>query len=191
MSLLATAKRASIATRFCRLARWPSRRVRSYDLRSLRDDIDLSRSWLVPGALCFDVDANVGQKSEALLAAGARVVAFKPNPEPPRVGVQWRARGDSPRVSSQVSTSTRQATPTLTPEAGRTGTVDDSRPYAHRGHQRAFAMGRANARSLPERRATCSPRRNPSSSCTQSAASAHFCMAAATSSRSAGGTSSQ
>lgn len=38
------------------------------------------RSLLPPGALCFDVGAYVGTKSEALLAAGAAVVAFEPNP---------------------------------------------------------------------------------------------------------------
>jgi FkbM family methyltransferase len=34
---------------------------------------------LPAGALCFDVGANIGSKSEALLLAGARVVAFEPN----------------------------------------------------------------------------------------------------------------
>jgi FkbM family methyltransferase len=36
---------------------------------------------LPPAALCFDVGANIGDKSEALLEAGARVIAFEPNPE--------------------------------------------------------------------------------------------------------------
>lgn len=33
-----------------------------------------------PGTLCFDIGANVGQTTEALLACGARVVAVEPNP---------------------------------------------------------------------------------------------------------------
>jgi FkbM family methyltransferase len=44
-------------------------------------DVELFRSLLPPGALCFDVGANIGEKSEALLDAGARVVAFEPNPQ--------------------------------------------------------------------------------------------------------------
>jgi FkbM family methyltransferase len=32
------------------------------------------------GALCFDVGANIGEKSYSMLAAGARVVAFEPIP---------------------------------------------------------------------------------------------------------------
>ena len=42
--------------------------------------MNLYRRLLPPGSLCFDVGANVGEKSEALLEAGARVVAFEPNP---------------------------------------------------------------------------------------------------------------
>jgi FkbM family methyltransferase len=80
MSLLATAKRVSIASGLYRPARWLSRRIRPSQLRALRDDIELYRSLLRPGALCFDVGANIGEKSEALLEAGARVVAFEPNP---------------------------------------------------------------------------------------------------------------
>jgi FkbM family methyltransferase len=34
-----------------------------------------------PGSLCFDVGANVGERSRAMLAAGGRVVAVEPNPD--------------------------------------------------------------------------------------------------------------
>jgi FkbM family methyltransferase len=48
---------------------------------------------LVPaGALCFDVGANVGVKSEALLKAGARVVSFEPHPD---LWAELRARCQS------------------------------------------------------------------------------------------------
>ncbi len=81
MSLLATAKQVSIATGLYNPARWVSRRIRPHQLKSLHQDIDLYRSILPPAALCFDVGANIGEKSEAMLKAGARVVAFEPNPQ--------------------------------------------------------------------------------------------------------------
>lgn len=37
-------------------------------------------SLIEPGALCFDIGANVGQTTEALLDCGSRVVAVEPNP---------------------------------------------------------------------------------------------------------------
>jgi FkbM family methyltransferase len=44
---------------------------------------------LARDALCFDIGANIGETSEAMLKAGARVVAFEPNPE---VRAELRAR---------------------------------------------------------------------------------------------------
>jgi FkbM family methyltransferase len=41
----------------------------------------LYRQLVSPGELCFDVGANVGQTTEALLGIGARVVAVEPNPK--------------------------------------------------------------------------------------------------------------
>jgi FkbM family methyltransferase len=38
------------------------------------------RPFVRPGALCFDVGAHLGSRSEALLALGARVVALEPQP---------------------------------------------------------------------------------------------------------------
>jgi len=38
------------------------------------------RHLLPANALCFDVGANIGNKSEAMLETGAQVVAFEPNP---------------------------------------------------------------------------------------------------------------
>jgi len=78
--LFATVKRLAIITGLYRPVRWLSRRIRPYELRTFEGDIELFRSLLPRGALCFDVGAYIGEKSEALLDAGARVVAFEPNP---------------------------------------------------------------------------------------------------------------
>lgn len=80
MSLLAVAKQASIATGMYRPVRWLERRVRPHRMSGLLDDIKFYQSLIPEGALCFDVGANIGEKSEALLEAGARVVSFEPNP---------------------------------------------------------------------------------------------------------------
>jgi FkbM family methyltransferase len=63
-----------------RQARWVSRRIHPREGRELRADAEFYRTLFSPGSLCFDVGANVGEKSEAMLEAGARVVAFEPNP---------------------------------------------------------------------------------------------------------------
>lgn len=80
MALLTTAKRFSIATGLYRQARWLSRLIRPSQLRAFQKYVDLYHTLLPPAALCFDVGANIGEKSEALLKAGACVVAFEPNP---------------------------------------------------------------------------------------------------------------
>jgi FkbM family methyltransferase len=80
MPLATTVKNLSIVAGLYRYARWLSRRLRPAQLRAHLDDIRFYRSLLPSGALCFDVGANIGEKSEALLKAGARVVAFEPNP---------------------------------------------------------------------------------------------------------------
>lgn len=81
MSVTTAVKQVSIATGTYRPVRWLSRRMRPSKLRAFHEDVELYRALLPPAALCFDVGANVGRKSEALLRAGAaRVVAFEPNP---------------------------------------------------------------------------------------------------------------
>jgi len=89
MPLLTTTKRISIVTGLYRPARWFCRRFRPDKLRTFHENVELFQSLLAPGALCFDVGANIGEKSEALLEAGARVVAFEPNP---RVLPELKAR---------------------------------------------------------------------------------------------------
>ncbi len=49
-------------------------------LQTHRGYVDFYKSLIPADALCFDVGANVGEISEALLHAGGRVVAFEPNP---------------------------------------------------------------------------------------------------------------
>jgi FkbM family methyltransferase len=90
MFLTAAARQLSIATGLYRPARWFFRQTHPSQLRAFHQDVDLYGALLPPHAICFDVGANVGQKSEALLRAGAaRVVAFEPNP---RVVPELRAR---------------------------------------------------------------------------------------------------
>jgi hypothetical protein len=45
-----------------------------------RQEIEFYSKLLKPDALCFDVGANLGQKTEVFLACGARVVTIEPNP---------------------------------------------------------------------------------------------------------------
>lgn len=80
MSISAKAKELSIGMGVYRPTRWLERLIRPSQLRAFREDIALYRSLLRPNDLCFDVGANIGAKSEAMLQAGARVISFEPNP---------------------------------------------------------------------------------------------------------------
>ena len=80
MKLSTKVKQLSISTGLYRPARWLTRRLRPDMLRTHRGFVDFYKSLIPAGALCFDVGANVGEISEALLRAGGRVVAFEPNP---------------------------------------------------------------------------------------------------------------
>jgi FkbM family methyltransferase len=79
-ALTHAAKRLALATGLYRPARWLSTRVRPGKLAAFREEVAFYRSLLPTNALSFDVGANIGDKSEALLTAGARrVIAFEPN----------------------------------------------------------------------------------------------------------------
>jgi FkbM family methyltransferase len=78
--LLIEVKNFCIHAGLYRPARWLSRRLRPAQLQAHNDDIRFYRSLLPPSALCFDVGANIGEKSEAMLKAGGRVVALEPSP---------------------------------------------------------------------------------------------------------------
>jgi FkbM family methyltransferase len=49
-------------------------------LRRFRNNVALYAPFISPGDLCFDVGSNIGEKTEAFLKLGARVVAFEPQP---------------------------------------------------------------------------------------------------------------
>ena len=81
MSVLNAVKHASINVGLYRPARWLSRHIKPRQLKLLHDDVRFYRGVLVPNAMCFDIGANVGEKSEAMLLAGAKsVVSFEPSP---------------------------------------------------------------------------------------------------------------
>jgi len=73
-------KNISLALGFYTSARKVNLLLRPGIRRSWKEDIVFYRNLLPPGALCFDVGAHFGAKSETLLRAGASVVAFEPNP---------------------------------------------------------------------------------------------------------------
>jgi FkbM family methyltransferase len=81
MGFFTEIKRLSIRFGFYRPTRWLSRRLRPSRQTSFDNDVSFYRDLLPAGGLAFDVGANIGEKSEALLAAGLRVVAFEPNPD--------------------------------------------------------------------------------------------------------------
>jgi len=81
MNLLSNVKKASINLGLYPTMRWVERRVvRPTNGKQHEEDIQLFEHLIPGNSLCFDVGANVGKKSEALLAAGKRVVSFEPNP---------------------------------------------------------------------------------------------------------------
>jgi len=49
--------------------------------RRRKEDLDFYLDFIPAGSLCFDVGANRGDKSKALLASGMNVVSFEPQPE--------------------------------------------------------------------------------------------------------------
>ncbi len=80
MSISTKAKRLTISTGLYGPARWLTRRIRPEMLRTYQGYVEFYKSLIPTDALCFDVGANVGEISEALLQAGGRVIAFEPTP---------------------------------------------------------------------------------------------------------------
>jgi len=56
----------------------------------------LFSQFIKPGDLAFDVGANIGDRTDAMLSVGARVVAFEPQPKCAR---EVRARAGSDRLT--------------------------------------------------------------------------------------------
>jgi FkbM family methyltransferase len=81
MMPLCILKELSIGLGLYRPTRWLSRRVRPNRWDTFQDDIAFYKQLIPNRELCFDVGANIGEKSEALLNAGLRVAAFEPNPD--------------------------------------------------------------------------------------------------------------
>jgi FkbM family methyltransferase len=79
MSLTGSLKQLSLSLGVYPLARKVIRLLRPAVRKAWEEEIDMLRRTIPQGALCFDVGAHFGAKSEALLHAGARVVAFEPN----------------------------------------------------------------------------------------------------------------
>lgn len=74
-------KQLSLKIGLYRQARMLHRLAVRKERRRFKQDLRFYANLIAPGSLCFDVGANTGAKSEALLRAGATVVAFEPQPE--------------------------------------------------------------------------------------------------------------
>jgi FkbM family methyltransferase len=82
MSHLNRIKQVSISTGCYRPVRFLYRQfLNRTQLHELQRDTAFFSQIVERDSLCFDVGANKGEKTEALLAAGARVVAFEPQPD--------------------------------------------------------------------------------------------------------------
>ena len=77
MLLRTIAKQLSISTGLYRPARSLYRLLNQAQSSKLRQEFDFYSKVIKPGSLCFDVGANIGEKSEIFLKAGASVVAFE------------------------------------------------------------------------------------------------------------------
>ena len=79
MIRLTRIKSLAIKTGLYQLARFLQRHVlHRNQLITFRRDLQFFSSIVSPGSLCFDVGANIGDKTEVLLRLGAQVVAFEP-----------------------------------------------------------------------------------------------------------------
>lgn len=83
-------KSVAIATGLYRPARLLHRALMSSERRSFREGIALYRQFVRRGDLCFDIGANIGNKTEMLLSLGASVVSVEPQPDLAR---EIKARG--------------------------------------------------------------------------------------------------
>ena len=82
MTTLSAVKRLAIGVGGYRFLRWLLDHIfRRSRLRAMRADTLFLSGMIPAGVLCFDIGANVGDKSEAMHRAGAAVVAFEPLPE--------------------------------------------------------------------------------------------------------------
>jgi FkbM family methyltransferase len=80
MPLRATLKNLAIRTNLYRSARWLDSHLKLSKRKAHLELVNVYRRLIPPGSLCFDVGANIGAMSAALLESGARVISFEPNP---------------------------------------------------------------------------------------------------------------
>lgn len=74
-------KKISLATGTYRPARYLNDLFsRRRFVASFRNDIEFYKKLLPANSFCFDVGANIGEKTDALLRAGMRVLAIEPQP---------------------------------------------------------------------------------------------------------------
>jgi len=108
MRRLSRLKQVSLSIGMYRPAKFLHRRLLDREqLAQLRDEVDFYRKLLNPPCLCFDLGANTGEKTEAMLKAGATVVAFEPQADCMR---ELRARcGHSPSLKTRQAAVGAQA----------------------------------------------------------------------------------
>lgn len=70
-----------LATGLYRPARALQRVLFPKERAIFREDVALYRQFIRPRDLCFDIGANIGAKSEAMLSLEAEVVSVEPQPE--------------------------------------------------------------------------------------------------------------
>lgn len=74
-------KRISLALGFYRPARFLNDLISRRPRRGIfEQDVAFYSSLMPPESLCFDVGANIGEKSDALLRSGMKVLALEPQP---------------------------------------------------------------------------------------------------------------
>ena len=75
------AKKLSILTGLYRQSRNLYRTFNKAQLTQFKKEILFYSKLLNSNSLCFDVGANIGEKTEIMLKTGAKVVAFEPQPD--------------------------------------------------------------------------------------------------------------
>lgn len=101
-------KRIAIATGLYGPARWLHRSLSPTWRADFRNGMRFYGQFIRPGDLCFDIGANIGEKTEIMLALGATVVSVEPQPE---LVLELTARGARYRKSSTVINTAVGSTP--------------------------------------------------------------------------------
>ena len=81
MVKLTVVKQLSISTGLYKPARTLYRLLNKSQLAKFHQELEFYSKLIEPGSLCFDVGANIGEKTEVFLKIGASVVAFEPQPD--------------------------------------------------------------------------------------------------------------